>query len=91
MGEITAVENVTQLALRLPPVDRLRLVERIMAATARDLAQDELERDGRLLAEAKAQATEFVDLEEAIEDYERETGHDLLVKVYRIMQRGEGY
>jgi hypothetical protein len=40
-------------------------------------AIDELERDSRLLAEAKAQATGFVTLDQMLQDYERATGQHL--------------
>jgi len=37
----------------------------------------EMERDRQLLLEAKATATEFISLNELIEDYEQATGHNL--------------
>ncbi len=37
----------------------------------------EMERDRKLFLEAKATATEFISLEELIEDYEQTTGHNL--------------
>ena len=37
----------------------------------------EMERDRQLFLEAKATATEFISLDELIEDYEQATGHDL--------------
>lgn len=37
----------------------------------------EMERDRQLLLEAKATATEFISLDELVEDYEQATGHRL--------------
>ncbi len=37
----------------------------------------EMERDRQLLLEAKATATEFISLEELVEDYEQATGYNL--------------
>ena len=73
-----ALEDVETLAMQLSPLQKVCLVERIMATVEEDLtALDELDRDSQLFAQAKAQATGFITLDEMLQDYERATGQHL--------------
>lgn len=79
-ANVVGLEDVAALALRLSPLERVKLAERLMATVEQDLtALDEIEHDSHLLAEAKAQATGFVSLDEMLQDYTRVTGHQLNV------------
>lgn len=75
---VLVLEQVAELALRLSPVDRVRLIERLMPLVERDMVQAwEIERDSLIIEQARAEASEFVTLDEMLAEYTRETGYDL--------------
>ena len=77
-GSTAVLEDVTTLALQLSPVDRVKLVERLLPVIEHDVTQSwQIERDSVIIEQAKAEATGFVTLDEMLDEYQRETGHDL--------------
>ena len=73
---ILTIDQVATLALRLPPIERVRLAKRILDAVEHDWA-DDLDRDSLIFAQAKTEAKEFITLDELVLDYEQATGHSL--------------